>query len=127
MSRSNRLVKSADFRKVYKAGRSYSSPLMVAYARSNSDESAVARFGIVASAKVGGAVKRNRARRQIREALRTLRNLSTSKPVDVVLVVRKPCTLAEYADIVNALRYLMARCGMIEDHHDTCNPAQRIR
>ncbi len=92
--------------------------MMVAYVRSNDEAAGHTRFGVVASGKVGGAVKRNRARRQIREALRLMDNLACNRSVDVVVVVRKSCTTAGYADIAGSLGYLMRRSGLLEGDHD---------
>jgi ribonuclease P protein component len=60
--------------------------VLLVYAR---EESGNARLGIVASRKVGPAVTRNRAKRLVREAFRTTRDL-WMPGIDLVVIVRKP-------------------------------------
>jgi ribonuclease P protein component len=68
---------------------------------------ATARVGLVVSAKVGGAVQRNRVKRRLREAVR--HELHRFPPVDVVLVAR-PSALAATVDELRAwMRRLAAR------------------
>ena len=79
-----RLTRSAEFDTVYRRGRSASNRHLVAYAFPNEAEEA--RLGVAVSRKVGGAVVRNRLKRQLREAYAAL----PEPPVgtDVVLVAR---------------------------------------
>lgn len=65
LPRLHRVVDGSDFRKVQRAGRKYATEFFVVYSRATGD--APARFGFVASKEVGGAVVRNRVRRQLRE------------------------------------------------------------
>ena len=64
------LKRNGDFRRAYGRGKSLAAPALVTYAVRN--RLGVCRYGVTASKKVGGAVERNRCRRVIREALRTL-------------------------------------------------------
>jgi ribonuclease P protein component len=83
-----RLRKRADFLRVQSTGLRVPSPhftLLVA-ARPD-DPSMPARFGIVASSKVGGAVKRNRIKRVCRECFRLWPDFAPNG-VDVVVVAR---------------------------------------
>jgi ribonuclease P protein component len=69
-----RLTRAADFDAVYRRGRSTASRHLVVYtfastpAGNEPAASAGPRLGIAVSRKVGGAVVRNRVKRQIREA-----------------------------------------------------------
>lgn len=65
LPRLHRVVDGSDFRKVQRSGRKYATEFFVVYSRATGD--APARFGFVASKEVGGAVVRNRVRRQLRE------------------------------------------------------------
>lgn len=58
-------------------------------ARSASDEVMPPRLGLTASRKVGGAVVRNRARRRLREAARTVLGAQARPGWDYVLVARQ--------------------------------------
>lgn len=70
LPQAHRLKNSRDFDRAYKRGRHVKGTYgkMVAYKR---DDDNPTRIGIVISAKRGKAFRRNRAKRQIREAIRT--------------------------------------------------------
>mgnify|MGYP006286942637 CR=1 FL=1 len=79
-----RLTRSAEFDAVYRRGRSAASRHLVVYAFPS--ETATARLGVAVSRKVGGAVVRNRLKRQLREAFDALDPAPAA--LDVVLVAR---------------------------------------
>jgi ribonuclease P protein component len=64
--------------------------LFVVHAHDRGDDAA-ARLAVVASRRVGGAVQRNRAKRLLREAARTL---AWHPGNDIVLVARAACARA---------------------------------
>jgi ribonuclease P protein component len=66
VKRQNRLSRSRDFDAVYRQGRSVSSRFLVLYWFPQ-DESASPRFGFSVPKSVGGAVERNKIKRQLRE------------------------------------------------------------
>jgi ribonuclease P protein component len=66
VKRPNRLSRSRDFDTVYRHGRSVSSRFLVLYWFPQ-EESAVPRFGFSVPRAVGGAVERNKIKRQLRE------------------------------------------------------------
>ncbi len=66
MKRANRLSRSRDFDAVYRQGRSVSSRFLVLYWFPHEDPGAP-RFGFSVPKSVGGAVERNRIKRQLRE------------------------------------------------------------
>jgi ribonuclease P protein component len=66
MKRANRLSRSRDFDAVYRHGRSVSSRFLVLYWFPQ-EEAASPRFGFSVPRSVGGAVERNRIKRQLRE------------------------------------------------------------
>ena len=72
MKRKYSLKENHMFSKVYRRGRFFSAPLVVVYALKNYKTAAPAKIGFSVSAKHGGAVSRNRAKRLMREALRVL-------------------------------------------------------
>ena len=69
MQRRNRLSRARDFDAVYRQGRSSSTRYLVLYWFARSD-AAPPRLGIAVPKKVGGAVVRNRLKRQLRELWR---------------------------------------------------------
>jgi ribonuclease P protein component len=66
VKRANRLSRSRDFEAVYRQGRSVSSRFLVLYWFPQEEEAAP-RFGFSVPRAVGGAVERNRIKRQLRE------------------------------------------------------------
>ena len=64
------LNKNKDFKKIYFKGKSYVSSSVVVYALKNRNN--LSRYGITTSKKIGCAVKRNRARRIIKQAFREI-------------------------------------------------------
>src|SRR5687767_5683552 len=69
-TRQNRLVKSWQYERVYREGRKKRGRHVVLHVAMAPGEPT--RVGIVASRKVGGAVQRNRAKRQLRHVMRDL-------------------------------------------------------
>jgi ribonuclease P protein component len=66
VKRANRLSRSRDFDAVYRHGRSVSSRFRVLYWFPQ-EEAASPRFGFSVPRSVGGAVERNKIKRQLRE------------------------------------------------------------
>jgi ribonuclease P protein component len=64
------------------------------------------RLGIAASAKMGNAVVRNRAKRLVRELFRSC---MPTKPVDVVFVPRREMVHAPWADLEADYRAALQR------------------
>ena len=73
--RKQRLTRSADFERVYRQGRSAQHRLLVLYRFERPEDirgienDGACRVGITVSRKLGGAVERNRLKRQLREAI----------------------------------------------------------
>ena len=86
MKRANRLSRSRDFDAVYRQGRSVSSRFLVLYWFPQ-DEPAEPRFGFSVPRTVGGAVERNRIKRQLRAVWRE-RLDRVPAGHDYVLIVR---------------------------------------
>jgi ribonuclease P protein component len=97
VQRRHRLSRSRDFDAVYRRGRSVSTRYLVLYwvTREGDDAAGEPRLGIAVPRKVGGAVVRNRVKRQLKEAWRgMLADVSSGN--DYVLTVREG--LPEAAD-----------------------------
>lgn len=109
LGRSRRLTASEDFAAAYAQGRSYAGRYMVLWIRQGPDSSL--RLGVVASRVVGDAVRRNRAKRRLREAWRLNRYQWTAS-VDVVIVARRAILGAAWEDVVAELRKLAQRAGL---------------
>jgi ribonuclease P protein component len=104
------LTRNGDFRRAYKRGKSLAAPALVTYAVRN--RSGACRYGVTASKKVGGAVQRNRCRRVIREALRTL-----DEPLrpgwDLVFVARGGTKEAKSTAVRETMRGHLRKLGVI--------------
>ena len=93
--RSGRLLRHADFERVYKQGRRHFSPnITVFYLRRMDGEGM--RVGFTVGRALGGAVDRNRMKRRLRESVRLSRP-STSPAVDVVINPKKSVRTAEFS------------------------------
>ncbi len=104
MQRAVRLRRSADYASVQRRGRVSSNQLLTLRALPN--ESTISRFGFLVSKRVGNAVVRNRARRQLREICRV-------EPVaggwDLVLIARPSVAETPFATTRDAVRELFRR------------------
>jgi len=105
--RAARLLKHADFERVYKQGRRhFSSHMTVFYLRraeGDSSQGAVveksARIGFTVGRVLGGAVERNRIKRRLREAVR-LRRAVLKGAVDVVINPKKSVLTLEFSVVL---------------------------
>jgi len=104
------LKRNGDFRRAYGRGKSLAAPALVTYAVRN--RLGTCRCGITASKKVGGAVERNRCRRVIREAFRTL-----DEPLrggwDLVFVARARTRETKSTKIQEIMREHLKQLGVI--------------
>lgn len=98
--RACRLVRRAEFDAVYREGRRRASPSFVVFLRPNGSE--ISRFGLSVKRALGGAVKRNRIRRRVREILR-LHRQEIASGWDIVIHPRPQVATAEFAAITAEL------------------------
>jgi len=105
-----RLTRSEDFERARRSGRSYPHRLVVLVARKNDEGHA--RVGVVAGRTVGNAVKRNRAKRLLRAAMRGLM-ASLSPGWDLVLIARPPLATSGCAEVREALELLLRRAELV--------------
>jgi len=92
----HRVRKRRDFERAYEEGKKVVMPEFALFARVNGLPHS--RLGITTSRKLGNAIRRNRARRLVREAYRTHREL-LPKGFDLVFVVRAPLLRRSAADL----------------------------
>jgi ribonuclease P protein component len=110
VKRSFRLARSTDFKRVRRSGKSYAHPLVVLYALRS--EGAGLRVGVSAGVAVGNAVKRNRAKRLLREAMQAL--LAQTLPgSDLLLIARAPLPASDLQHTRAALTSLLQRAGLL--------------
>lgn len=68
-----------------------------------------ARLGVVASRKLGDAVRRNRAKRLIREIFRRTHLLALGQGIDVVVIPRRELFDADYSSLESDFRGALTR------------------
>jgi ribonuclease P protein component len=103
--RSGRLLKHADFDRVYKLGRRQFSPHMTLFylpQREGASPEECARVGLTVGKLLGGAVVRNRIKRRLREAVRLRRSaLAGTGAVDVVINPKKSVETVEFSLVLD--------------------------
>jgi ribonuclease P protein component len=109
--RTARLLRHADFERVYKQGRRHFSATMTVFylarpvveddtKRTGASAPHGLRVGFTVGRALGGAVQRNRMKRRLREAVRLTRPVN-SVAADVVINPKKSLLAADFADVVN--------------------------
>lgn len=105
------LTENHEYKRVYARGKSAVRPVLVLYCLRNKKVKQ-ARVGITASKKIGNAVKRNRARRLLRESIRVL--YPQLKPgYDFVLVSRGRTPFANYQIVSSQLKSALEELGVL--------------
>ncbi len=100
-ARAVRLLKHADFERVYKNGRRHFSGHLTAFYLPRDKASGPTggpRIGLTVGRALGGAVERNRIKRRMREAIRMCLGEFTA-PGDVVLNPRKSVLKLDFAEL----------------------------
>jgi len=121
-----RLTRSEDFKRVRRSGKSYAHPLVVLIAlKSDKSEAPRIRVGVAAGRTVGTAVIRNRTKRLLREAMRTLiptialrQSKDNGSGLDLVLIARPGLASASLDDTRQALLNLLRRAQILSPAHE---------
>lgn len=112
--RSARLLRHADFERVYKLGRRHFSASMTVFYWQRQEQEALraraaaakgeklsgARIGFTVGRALGGAVQRNRMKRRLREAVRLTRPLAGAN-ADVVINPKKALLTVDFSTVVS--------------------------
>jgi ribonuclease P protein component len=122
--RTARLLRHADFERVYKQGRRHFSAYMTVFYWARPEVDAAAeilagtrtrvsaphgslphglRVGFTVGRVLGGAVQRNRMKRRLREAVRLTRPVA-GIAADVVINPKKSLLAADFADVLNEVK-----------------------
>ncbi len=104
--RRDRLLRHADFERVYKQGRRhFSASITVFYLERREAPPGVTglRVGFTVGRALGGAVQRNRIKRRMREAVR-LNRVWPGAPVDVVINPKKVVLTIDFNSVLNEVR-----------------------
>ena len=109
------LKQNHEFRRLYSKGKSAVSPYFVIYCRRTNRP--VNRLGITTGLKLGNAVKRNRARRRIRELYR-VREGRLLTGFDVVIVARTRVIYGRYPELLRSFDQLTKKLGLTAPRGD---------
>jgi ribonuclease P protein component len=108
--RSARLLRHADFERVYKAGRRHFSASMTVFYLSRPQDAEKAgavpqglRVGFTVGRALGGAVERNRMKRRLREAVR-MSLPPNAVLADVVINPKKSLLKIEFSEVLAEIR-----------------------
>ena len=123
------------FRKAYAGGKKAGSRSISVYVlkdkhayrlkKENPEKKTLNRVGISASKKIGGAVRRNRAKRVIREAYRALeKNIGIRKGFLIVIVAHEAATEVKMQDVYRDMQSCLARLGMLRSSEEQEEKAQ---
>jgi len=100
--RSSRLLRHADFERVYKQGRRQFFASMTVFYLGRSEGKGL-RIGFTVSRALGRAVQRNRMKRRLREAVRLTRPLPGPN-VDVVFNPKRIVLSVDFSELSNEMR-----------------------
>jgi ribonuclease P protein component len=105
--KSRRLRRRTEFQRVFDDGLRIRGRFLTMLLAPN--EARAARLGIVASRKLGDAVRRNRAKRVIREIFRLNPQSGEATGVDIVVIPRVELFGAAYTSLVEDYRTALSR------------------
>jgi ribonuclease P protein component len=107
LRRQHRLRRRADYLRCYRQGRKRHGNLATLHYHPNDEPEA--RLGITASRKVGKAVRRQKAKRRIREIFRRWNGRFSLPPLDIVVHLRPEAGRAEFKALEAELHHLLAQ------------------
>jgi ribonuclease P protein component len=131
MTAVGRLKRRPDFLRVAAGRRKWVAPGLVLQALRQGDalppiaDVAPARVGFTASAKVGNAVVRNRAKRRLRAVARAVLPVHAQPAHDYVLIARAGTVERKFADLVADLEAGLRRLGLYR--RDALGAEQRTK
>jgi len=100
--RSGRLLRHADFERVYKQGRRHFATHMTVFYLPRVEGEGM-RVGFTVGRVLGDAVERNRIKRRLRESVRLSRT-GSSPAVDVVINPKKSARTVEFSVLLSEVR-----------------------
>lgn len=103
-----RLKSDADFKNVYRKGKSFANKTLVIYYKKNGYN--FNRIGFSVSKKIGKAVTRNKIRRLLKENLKDMNDLEQG--YDIIFIARIPCADLDFKEIGKSLRHLLRKTGV---------------
>jgi ribonuclease P protein component len=111
LSRAARIKQGRDFARVRREGGRLATGCLIAN-WGGLPVGARSRLGVITSARIGGAVTRNRARRLLRESFR-LHQHELARPLDLVLVARPSICGKRFADVERDFLTSLRKAGLL--------------
>lgn len=111
MLRKNVLRRKSDFTGIYSKGKSVGDRYVVVFYRKNNLP--YTRKAFLASKKVGNSVRRNRARRLMKESYR-LTNMKVPEGYDLIFIARNTIVDAKCAEVRKSLESALRRTGVVK-------------
>ena len=105
------LKSNSDFRRLYNRGKAVTDPALVVYYSKN--RAGICRIGITTGKKIGNAVERNRSRRIIKEAFRSVCK-DIDGAYDFVFVARSKTKYQKSTYIEKVMRDMMLSEHMLK-------------
>lgn len=106
----NTIKKNSEFQLVFEKGHSIHGKYLVVYFLHNSFD--YNRFGFCAGKKLGSAVRRNRVKRRLREAVRRI-VLPKGSAWDIILVARYPVLTADFKVISEEIEHILLKAKIL--------------
>ena len=111
MLKKNVLRKKSDFSSIYGRGKSVGDRFVVIFYRKNNLP--YNRTGFLASKKVGNSVRRNRARRLMRESYRHIQD-RISSGYDFIIIARNTINDRKCSEVERSLISALKRTGVLK-------------
>ena len=111
MLKNDVLRKNEDFSAIYKRGKSVGDRYVVLFYRAN--RLGYNRTGFLASKKVGNSVKRNRAKRLMKESYRSLKDM-IPEGYDFVIIARNTICGKNFAEVEKSLYSAFKKTGVMK-------------
>lgn len=105
-------LSGSEIQRIFRVGRSWPGSLIVLFLWEEPD--APRKTAFVASRRVGGAVRRNRAKRLMREVFRHHKARFGDTGRQVVFVARQPCAHADFEAVERDFLRILSRAGIVE-------------
>ncbi len=109
MLKKNVLRKKSDFSAIYNKGKSVGDRFVVLFYRPN--HLSYNRTGFLASKKVGNSVKRNRARRLMKESYRSIKN-DLPQGYDFIIIARNTISERKCAEVERSMKSAFRKTGV---------------
>jgi ribonuclease P protein component len=117
------LKRKSDFDRVFRQGRRHRGRTVALVCLHRSEGTLRAAF--VAGRAVGGAVRRNRQRRRLREACRQVWPQIADRAADVVFVAQPAAEASDFSAVCREMEALLRRAGLLPPSDQGAGEASR--